>query len=175
MSVLQPELVAREFDERKRKFCQICQEYIFQNPKPVARLAVLNGRQSLFVKRGDPPHRGKWTVPGGVQKLDEAPAVTATRELEEETTLRVSPEDIELARTGFHVENPDEGSILSIWFAVEYDYATGAPKVGDEPTAVRFWNPQELVESDQTTRLLDLRNIEVGFGRVRNENREFVE
>lgn len=168
------ELTTREFDGRERGYCRHCQEYIFQNPKPVARLVVLDGDQALFVKRGIPPDRGKWTIPGGVLEVDEPAALCAVRELEEETGVRVCPEDVTLVRTGFHVDDPDEGSILSISFAAERDETSGTPRVGNEPTAVRFWDPRALLGSDDQTRSIDLRCLEAAYKRVRNENREFV-
>lgn len=167
------ELVTREFDGRERGFCSTCQEFIFQNPVPVARAVVLDGDEALFVKRGQPPDEGKWTIPGGVLEVDESAARGAARELAEETHVRVPPEDLTLVRTGFHVENPDEGSILSICFAVERERTTGTPQVGGEPTAVQFWEPREVLEGDEQTRSVDLRCVEAAFGRLRREDRKF--
>lgn len=167
------ELGEREFDGRRRAFCNSCREFVYQNPKPVARVVVLDGPRALFVKRGRPPHEGKWTVPGGVLEVDEPAAVAAARELDEETTISVSPEDLELLRTDFHVDDPDDGSILSICFAVERNRTDGTPSVGDEPIAVRFWDPQELLASDGETRSLELRCLEAAFDRLRNEERTF--
>ena len=107
-------------------------------------------------------------------EVDESAAVGAARELEEETHIQVSPKDIEFVRTGFHAENPDDGSILSICFAVGRDQTTGDPQVGDEPTAVRFWNPQESLESNEQTRSGDLRCIEASLRRVRMEDQKFA-
>ena len=151
----------------------MCREFIFQNPVPVARVVVLDGDRSLFIKRGRPPDRGTWTIPGGILEVDEPAVLGATRELEEETDIGVSPEDVELVRTGFHVENPDDGSILSICFAVERDQTAGDPSADEEPTAVRFWNPRKLLDSDEQTRSVDLRCIEASFERIREEDRKF--
>jgi len=167
------ELATREFEGRKRGFCSTCQEFVFQNPVPVVRVVVLDGDRSLFIKRGRPPDQGKWTVPGGILEVDEPAAIGAVRELEEETHVCVSPEDVEIVRTGFHIENPDDGSILSICFAVDRDYTTGNPSVGDEPTAVSFWNPHTLLNSDEQTRSVDFRCIEAAFKRLRKEDRKF--
>lgn len=167
-------LVTRAFEERERRFCPTCQEFIFQNPVPVARVVVLNGDSALFVKRAQPPYQGEWTIPGGVLEVDESAALGATRELREETFVRTSAEDLELVYTDLNVDDPDDGSILTICFAVERDRTTGTPQIGDEPNAVKFWDPRQLVESTERTRSLDLRCFEAAFERIREEEREFT-
>lgn len=162
------------FEERERRFCPTCQEFIFQNPVPVARVVVLHGDSALFVKRAQPPYQGAWTIPGGVLEVDESAALGATRELQEETFVRTSAEDVELIYTDLNVDDPDDGSILTICFAVERDRTTGTPQIGDEPNAVKFWNPKQLVESTEQTRSLDLRCLEAAFKRIREEEREFI-
>ncbi|PSQ41733.1 NUDIX hydrolase, partial [Halobacteriales archaeon SW_5_68_122] len=57
-------LESRSFEERERRFCSTCEELIFQNPVPVARVVVLDGDSALFVKRSQPPYEGAWTIPG---------------------------------------------------------------------------------------------------------------
>ena len=167
-------LVAKGFEARERQFCSTCQEFVFQNPVPVARVVVLDGDSALFVKRAQPPYQGAWTIPGGVMEVDESAALGATRELEEETFVRTSPEDVELVYTDLNVDEPDDGSILTICFAVERDRTAGIPQVGDEPSAVAFWDPEQLVESTERTRSLDLRCVEAAFERLRKEEREFT-
>lgn len=168
------ELVPRVFEERERRFCPTCQELIFQNPVPVARVVVLDADSALFVKRAQPPYQGAWTIPGGVLEVDEPAALGATRELQEETFVRTSADELELVSTDLNVADPDDGSILTICFAVERDRTTGIPQTGDEPTAVRFWNPDQLVESTERARSVDLRCLETAFGRLRKEERDFT-
>jgi len=167
-------LVAETFEERERQFCPACGEFIFQNPVPVARVVVLDGDSALFVKRGQTPYQGTWTVPGGVLEVDESPACGATRELHEETLVRVSAADLELVYTDVDVDDPDDGSVLTICFAVERARTAGSPSVGDEPTAVAFWEPRRLREHPESVRPLDRRCLEAAFARLRGEEREFA-
>lgn len=168
------ELIPESFEGRERRFCRGCQEYVFQNPVPVARVAVLDGDSALFVGRARPPYQGAWTIPGGVLEVDEPAALGAARELQEETGLRTAAEDVELVYTDLNVDDPDDGSILTICFAVERDRTAGTPQAGDEPAAAEFRNPRRLVESAERTRSVDLRCLEAAFERIRDEEREFI-
>ncbi|WP_254839837.1 NUDIX domain-containing protein [Natronomonas marina] len=165
-------LMARTFEERERRFCPTCGEFVFQNPVPVGRVVVLDGDRALFVERARPPYQGTWTIPGGVLEVDESAALGATRELREETGVGASAKDLELVYTDVDVD--DDGSILTVCFAVERDRTTGTPRVGDEPSAVEFREPGRLVESGEETRPLDRRCLEAAFERVRDEEREFT-
>ncbi|MFC4549694.1 MULTISPECIES: NUDIX hydrolase [Halorussus] len=83
-------LVTRSFEERERRFCPTCQECIFQNPVPVARVVALDGDRALFVKRAQSPYQEAWTIPGGILEVDESAALGASRELQEEALVRTS-------------------------------------------------------------------------------------
>lgn len=43
----------------------------------------------LLVRRAIEPYRGQWALPGGYQEVDEDPAVTAAREILEESGIQV--------------------------------------------------------------------------------------
>jgi len=163
----------RAFEGRDRAFCPDCREFVFQNPAPIGAVVVLDGPEALLVERGIPPDRGKWTVPAGFLEVDESAREGAARELEEETGLAADPDALELARTGFHVEDPAEGSLLSVCFAIECERTRGTVRPGSEPTDARFWDPATLLASDAETRSVDLRRMEAAFQAVRGETRSF--
>lgn len=50
---------------------------------------IMNSRKILLVKRGIEPGKGKWTIPGGLVELGEAPEETVIREVMEECGLTV--------------------------------------------------------------------------------------
>jgi 8-oxo-dGTP diphosphatase len=52
---------------------------------------VLEGNKILLVKRGYPPSKGRWSIPGGHVEIGETILEAARRELEEETGIIGEP------------------------------------------------------------------------------------
>ena len=75
-------------------------------------VVVWKEEKFLLIKRGKPPRRGQWSIPGGRQELGETIRETAIRETEEETNLLVKITDFlgvidsiqkdEVGRVEFH-------------------------------------------------------------------------
>lgn len=165
-------LETRVSEGRDRRFCPDCGEFVYQNPVPTGAVAVLDGDAVLLIERApreDDPDAGKWAVPGGILEVDEPARVGAARELREEAGLTVDPAALTLVRTGFEMDDPADGSVLSVTFAVERDRTRGTVDPGPEATAARFWEPAELLAGDEEARPIDLRRIEAAFERLRDE------
>jgi len=65
--------------------------------------AVVHRRgRVLLVRRRNPPNQGKWAIPGGLVELGETVQVAATREIFEETGLRVTIEGLLDVQTDVH-------------------------------------------------------------------------
>lgn len=156
-------LEPRTFEGRERTFCPDCAEFVFQNPVPCGDVVVLDGDRVLLVERAFGPDEGKWITPGGVLEVDESARLGAARELEEETGLAVDPDALDLARTGFEMDDPEDGSILTICFAVERERTTGSVRVGDEPADARFWDLDAVRAGDVPTRAIDRRRIAAAY------------
>lgn len=122
--------------------CDSCEDYVFYNAIPTARIAVVDGDSILLVKV-DIPDRDIWGTPGGMVEADEDPEVTGARELEEETTLVVDADDLVLfdARTFVKFQ---ETYKTSLSYAVDATNVRGTPQADDEVAAAQFWTPAEL-------------------------------
>ena len=70
-------------------------EYTYKYPRPaVTADCVVTTKETtpqvLLIERGIDPYKGCWAFPGGFMNMDETTEQCATRELEEETGLKVS-------------------------------------------------------------------------------------
>jgi ADP-ribose pyrophosphatase YjhB (NUDIX family) len=65
-------------------------------PRPIVGIGVVVWHEDrvLLVRRGKPPRRGQWSLPGGAQQLGETVAEGARREVREEVGLEVELGDI---------------------------------------------------------------------------------
>lgn len=126
--------------------CADCNELVFYNPIPTARVAVLDGESILLVKVDD-PDRDLWGTPGGMVEAAEDPEVTGARELEEETTLEVDPADLVLFDARSFVKF-GETHKTCLAYAVDAVDVTGTPRAADEVVDARYWTVEELRGAD---------------------------
>ncbi len=79
-------------EQREREFLAGYDASVFARPSvavDVAILTVVDGRLEVaLVQRSEPPHEGKWALPGGFVALDESLEAAATRVLERKGGLR---------------------------------------------------------------------------------------
>jgi ADP-ribose pyrophosphatase YjhB (NUDIX family) len=72
------------------KLCPNCNKRYYFNPKPTVGLLVYNdSKELLLTKRAVDPYKDWWDLPGGFVEDGENFEQAASRELEEETGLRV--------------------------------------------------------------------------------------
>ncbi len=132
--------------------CPACEEPVFHNPTPSARTLVLDRTPAgadrfLLVQQGRGPV-GKWLTPGGKVEIGNTPAEHAARELAEETTLRVDPDDLVLFESGT-AEVPAGDDIVDFYFTVERARTAGEVAAVDDAREARFFTPGEFEGVDQ--------------------------
>ena len=111
-------------------------------PRPVVAVGLVardrRGRL-LLVERGNPPHKGRWSLPGGRVEWGETMAAAAARELREETGLAAAVGEIagvvERIGEGFHY------LIVDLWAELEDD---AAPVAGGDAADARLVDPDQL-------------------------------
>ncbi len=93
--------------------------------------------QVLLEKRGTPPNKGKWCIPGGHVELNENPLSAAARELFEETNLKINKKDIH-----FLDENVIKNQIIKTYYCLFN--GNDVIKAGSDAAHVEWVNVENL-------------------------------
>jgi 8-oxo-dGTP diphosphatase len=109
----------------------------------VGALIVAEGRIAL-VRRGQPPSKGEWSIPGGLVNVGETLAQAVIREAAEETSLQVEPLDlVELLERVFR---DDQGRVRYHYVLADYlcRVAGGALRAGSDAAEAGWFGRGEL-------------------------------
>lgn len=83
-------LARTQVEGRERARCTHCRFVLYENPSCAAAGMVVDPHgRILLVRRAIEPFRGQWALPAGYQEIDEDPAITAAREILEESGIEV--------------------------------------------------------------------------------------
>ena len=115
----------------------------------VGALIIHDGR-ILLERRGNPPGRGQWSVPGGLVELGEAAEQTVLREVKEETGLEVEkPEHVDVVDD---VQLDEEGRVKYHFVIIDYLVKLKAGKLRAASDAAELqWVPFGEVEKYDLT------------------------
>ncbi len=124
-------------------------------PVPAVGVVCLRGDEVLLIRRGNPPRRGEWSLPGGRIEPGERAIHTALRELREETGVEAEIVGLLDVVDGLF---PEAGRHY-----VLIDYAarwlSGEPVAGDDALEARFVpldQVESLVDWSETRRIIAL-------------------
>ncbi len=126
---------------------------------------VIKDDKVLLVKRGIPPSKGLWAIPGGNMKLGETLKETAEREILEETGISIEAGDPIYAFD--FMERDDEGSIRYHYVVVDLlaEYKEGEPHGADDALEARWLSWDELLSLPVSKNTLALLR-KIGFDAI---------
>jgi 8-oxo-dGTP diphosphatase len=119
-----------------------------ERPVPAAAGVVFLGDAVLLVKRGGPPHQGRWSIPGGAIEDGETAQAAVAREVLEETGVGVRPMKVLLVHD--LIERDREGRVRFHYAIVDIlcEYREGDPMPGSDAVNARWVPVRELHEYD---------------------------
>ena len=116
--------------------------------RPVVGVGVVVWRDDRFllVRRGKPPNKGQWSLPGGAQHLGETVFEAARREIMEEAALDV--EIVGLVDVVDGIKTDDEGRVQFHYTLVDVvaESKQGEAVAGDDAAAVCWYRLADLAD-----------------------------
>ena len=117
-------------------------QYTYKYPRPaVTTDCVVITKEAtpkvLLIERGFDPYKGCWAFPGGFMNMDETTEQCATRELEEETGMKVT----ELQQIGAYskVDRDPRGRTITVAYLIVIDAPVAV--IGQDDAAKAQWFP----------------------------------
>ena len=108
----------------------------YQNPALAVDAVWIRSGRLLLVRRGRPPFRGQWALPGGFVELRETVEAAVVRELKEETGLTARPWKLVGVYSG-----PDRDPRKPITSVVFLMKGPGGTPVGGDDASSAAWIP----------------------------------
>ncbi|MFH9958986.1 NUDIX domain-containing protein [Streptomyces roseolus] len=108
-------------------------------------VAVTDDGRVLLIKRGWDPYEGHWALPGGHVDRGETSLRAAVRELEEETGVRVTEDELRLVGVWDQPDRDPRGRYVTVTYLATVPADTQAT-AGDDARDARWWPLTDLPE-----------------------------
>jgi 8-oxo-dGTP diphosphatase len=114
--------------------------------RPVVGIGIVIWRDDkvLLIKRGNPPRKGDWGLPGGRQQLGETIMQAAVREAREETGLDVAPFGVVTALDSITRDTKGNVDYHYTIIDVVAESREGVAEAGDDASDVCWATPDEV-------------------------------
>lgn len=116
--------------------------------RPLAGVAVVVQKKNeiLLIRRGQPPKKGLWSIPGGLVELGESIRDAAVREVMEECHIEIEVEQV-LDVVDF-IEKDTEGRIRFHYIITDFSarYVSGTVQAGDDAESAVWVTPEKLAQ-----------------------------
>jgi len=114
--------------------------------RPILAVAavIIDKDRFVLVKRGTPPHKGEWTIPGGMLECGESLREAVIREAREETSLIVKP--VSLVEVFERIIPNETGRIQFHYVIMDYlcEVIDGTLHAGEDAADARWLTEAEL-------------------------------
>lgn len=124
---------------------------------------VFKDNRVLLVKRGNPPGRGVWAIPGGSVELGETLQKAAEREIFEETGIIIKAGEPIFSFESIHRD--DKGRVRFHYYIVDLaaSYIRGEPTPGDDALDAGWISREALGRLNVTPSTLKLLDQTLNF------------
>jgi ADP-ribose pyrophosphatase len=130
-------------------------------PRVAVGAVVIHNDLILLVKRGKPPAKGEWAIPGGSVELGETLQAAAEREIYEETGITIQARKVIYTFDSI-VMDGDRTRFHYVILDLEASYLAGEPRAGDDVLEAGWFGSGQLEALGVNTRTLHLLT-EIGF------------
>lgn len=130
----------------KKFICKKCGFVHYVNPIPCNTCLIYNPQgELLLVKRKDEPEIGLWDLPGGFCELNEDFEMSVIREIEEETTLALTLDDLKYCGSKFSRYLYKNINLYTLCVMFEAKLPIGqVPAPADDAAETVFFNQENL-------------------------------
>ena len=133
-------------------------------PRVAVGAIVFKDDQILLVRRGKPPSRDLWAIPGGSVKICETLQRAAEREIFEETGITIQA--LEPVYAFDYIEKDESGCARFHYVIIDLTakYVKGEPRAGDDAAEARWVSSLELATLKVSSKTRQLLKERFDFG-----------
>ena len=135
------------------------------HPRVAVGAVVFKDEQVLLVRRGQPPAKDLWAIPGGSVRIGETLQEAAEREILEETGIHIQAS--KPIYTFDVIEQDLAGRVQFHYVIVDLaaDYVMGEPSPGDDAVEARWISAKEINNLQVSAATVNLLKTQFGFGK----------